>query len=124
MVSAFGLKTFSTDQQSIAARELHRILKPGGRFSLVEVSVPRASILRVPYLFYLKRVIPALGRIFLGNPDNYRLLGVYTQAFLPSQMARHLADAGLEVVRRPLFFGCATLFTGRRPEGPPALGDD
>lgn len=114
-VSAFGLKTFSPEQQATASRELFRILKPGGRFSLVEISKPPARVLRGPYLLYLRRVIPLLGRAFLGNPDNYRLLGLYTEAFAPDHMARCLAEAGLAVAPRKLFFGCATLFVGTRP---------
>lgn len=115
-VSAFGLKTFSPAQQATAARELFRILRPGGRFALVEISTPPRRALRVPYVLYLRRAIPLLGRLFLGNPDNYRLLGLYTEAFAPDHTARCLADAGLTVTPRKLFFGCATLFEGTRPE--------
>ena len=32
-------------------------------------------------MFYLSHVIPMIGRLALGNPDNYCLLGVYTSAF-------------------------------------------
>lgn len=115
VVSAFGLKTFSEDQQTAAVRELRRILKPGGTFSLVEISVPTQRALRAPYLFYLHRVIPLLGRLFLGDPACYRLLGVYTEGFAPAHVARCLEEAGLAYERRPLFFGCATLFVGQRP---------
>ena len=38
-------------------------------------------LLRWPYLFYIKHVIPWVGRAFLGNPQNYRMLGVYTEEF-------------------------------------------
>ena len=117
VVSAFGLKTFSDPQMAVAAAEIARILKPGGVFSLVEISVPPATLLRLPYLFYLRRIIPLIGRLFLGNPDNYRLLGVYTEAFRnTSEMGRHLAAAGLEVEHRSFFFGCATGLRGRQPE--------
>ena len=115
VVSAFGLKTFSAAQTAEAARQLRRILKPGGRFSLLEISLPNFRMLRWPYLFYLKRMIPLLGRLFLGNPDNYRLLGLYTESFDPDTVARELEAAGLSCSRHPLFFGCATLFVGTCP---------
>ena len=116
LVSTFGLETFSDRQMEIAAAEIARILKPGGVFSLLEISVPPAARLRVPYLFYLHRVIPLVGRLFLGNPDNYRYLGVYTEAFRDvATMGRHLAAAGLEVEHGSFFFGCATGLRGRRP---------
>ena len=80
-VSSFGLKTFSTEQTRHLAALVARFLKPGGRFAFVEISVPPNPWLRRPYLFYLNRVIPLVGRMLLGNPDNYRMLGVYTERF-------------------------------------------
>lgn len=80
-VSSFGLKTFNPRQIERLAVEVHRVLKPGGVFSFVEISVPHFTWLRAAYLFYLNHVVPHIGRALLGNPDNYRLLGVYTQSF-------------------------------------------
>jgi len=120
VVSAFGVKTFSKDQQAVLARQLHRILRPGAPFSLVEISVPTNRLLRPLYLFYLRHVIPLLGRLFLGNPDTYRYLSVYTERFGDShELARLLAAAGLEVRERSLFFGCATALSGMRPARAP-----
>lgn len=115
VVSSFGLKTFSDPQARGLAIEIARILKPGGRFSLLEISVPRAAVLRWPYMFYLRYVIPVLGLLFLGNPRCYRMLGVYTAAFGNcSRMATLLRDAGLHAESRELFFGCATAVVGGR----------
>jgi ubiquinone/menaquinone biosynthesis C-methylase UbiE len=116
VVVAFGVKTFSEQQREAFARELLRILKPGGTFSLVEVSVPRQPLLRALYLFYLKRVIPVLGWLFLGNPDNYRMLGVYTERYGDSrQLCAALERAGFEVAYHDLFFGCASGVSGTKP---------
>jgi len=70
VVSSFGLKTFSDRQLGRLVDQVARLLKPGGWFSFVEVSVPPARWVRRPYMFYVKRVIPLIGRAFLGNPDN------------------------------------------------------
>lgn len=116
VVSAFGLKTFSPAQQARLAREVARVLRPGGRFSFLEISVPPARMLRVPYLAYLHRAIPPLGRLFLGNPEAYRMLGRYTEAFGSSAaFAGFLRRAGLRGTLRPYFFGCATGVDGYRP---------
>jgi demethylmenaquinone methyltransferase/2-methoxy-6-polyprenyl-1,4-benzoquinol methylase len=117
IVSSFGLKTFSSEQLSTLAQRIHILLRPGGRFSMLEISVPSFRLLRTPYLFYLGRVIPIMGKLFLGNPDNYRMLGLYTKAFENCDRARELLEkAGLQVETRKYFFGCATGVVGRKPE--------
>jgi demethylmenaquinone methyltransferase/2-methoxy-6-polyprenyl-1,4-benzoquinol methylase len=116
VVSCFGLKTFSPEQRGRAAAEIARVLRPGGRFCLLEISVPPWPPLRGPYMFYLKRVVPLIGALLLGNPDNYRLLGVYTEGFGSCEAtAGELRARGLEVETVSLFFGCATALRGRRP---------
>jgi len=85
VISGFGLKTFDKEQLVQLAAEIGRILKKGGEFSLVDVSVPGHKFLRNTYLFYLKNIIPLLGKLFLGNPETYKMLGIYTQEFENSQ---------------------------------------
>jgi len=115
VVSSFGLKTFDRAQQALLAARVARMLSAGGVFSFVEISVPRAGWLRLAYMFYLRQIIPLIGRLFVGNPANYRMLGVYTEAFGD---CRHFADcletAGLRVTRVSYFFGCATGVCGMK----------
>jgi demethylmenaquinone methyltransferase/2-methoxy-6-polyprenyl-1,4-benzoquinol methylase len=116
VVSSFGLKTFTDEQRTRLAREVARILRPGGKFSFLEISVPPATLLRVPYLAYLRYLVPLIGRVLLGNPDNYRLLGVYTEGFRDcGGFVRQCADAGLRVRPQRFFFGCATGVAGEKP---------
>lgn len=116
VVSGFGLKTFSPSQLEQLAQQVFRILKPGGLFSFVDVSVPPALPLRVAYMFYLKRIIPLLGRLLLGNPESYRMLGVYTERFRNCHLAREAFEgAGLTTRAESYFYGCATGLTGIRP---------
>lgn len=116
LVAAFALKTLSPEQCREFAREVHRLLKPGGRFSMIEISLPKSRILRAPFLFYVERVIPLIGRRLLGNPDCYRMLGVYTVAFGDcSKRIEAFRDAGLQVRLERHFFGCATSLVGIKP---------
>jgi len=116
VISSFGLKTFDPDQQKHLARRVAALLRPGGVFSFVEISVPPSRLLRWPYMFYLKFVIPWVGRIFLGNPANYRMLGVFTEEFGNCrQFAEALREFGLEVAEVRYFFGCATGVRGVKP---------
>jgi ubiquinone/menaquinone biosynthesis C-methylase UbiE len=119
VVSSFGLKTFDRGQQMRLANIVALLLKPGGTCSFVEVSVPPFLPLRAAYMFYLKWLIPVVGRVLLGNPDSYRMLAVYTQAFgNVTHFANCLREAGLEVVPVSYFFGCATGVRGIKPLGP------
>ncbi len=118
VLSSFGLKTLDASQLRVLGRQIHRILAPGGRLSAVEISVPPSRWLRPIYMFYLRRLIPFIGALFLGNPDNYRLLGVYTAEFGDcSDACRALSESGLEVQMVSYFFGCATGIVGRKPAG-------
>ena len=116
VVSSFGLKTFNPDQLVRLAEVINAALRPGGVYSLIEVSVPPNRLLRSLYMFYLCRVIPVIGRLFLGNPDNYRMLGIYTQHFGSAQTTvQALQQAGLQAEYRSYFFGCATGVVGSKP---------
>ncbi len=113
VLSGFGMKTFSDAQLAAMARTIARMLKPGGRIALMDVSTPTAAVMRWPYMFYLKRVIPLLGWLFLGNPENYRMLGRYSERFGNAQkVAQIFNDNGLQVDYVSYFFGCATGVVG------------
>lgn len=115
---AFGLKTFNAEQINILATETKRILKPGGQFSFIEVSKPENKILKVFYGFYLGQVIPVLGRLLLGNPEEYKMLWKYTDKFKNAKQATEIfSKAGLKTEFISYFCGCATGFYGTKTNG-------
>lgn len=114
VTSAFGLKTFSTEQIVELSKEIKRILKPGGTFSLIEVSVPKSLIMRIPYMFYLKIFIPILGFIFRDTTGTYKMLGIYTEKFGNCIFVRDIFNSnGFKTYYKNYFFGCATLVHGK-----------
>jgi demethylmenaquinone methyltransferase/2-methoxy-6-polyprenyl-1,4-benzoquinol methylase len=116
VVSAFGLKTLNAETVAGFAREIHRILKPGGRFSLLEISTAEGWRLAPLYRWYVRSIIPLIGRLCLGDIECYRMLGAYTEAFGSChRVAAAFARAGLEVSVRSHFFGCATSLVGAKP---------
>jgi len=67
------------------------------------------------YRFYLQRVIPILGKLFLGSPDEYKMLWRYTEKFENAKNAMAIfANAGLETKFNTYFYGCATGFYGQK----------
>lgn len=118
VLCAFGLKTFDAAQLKMLAKEVERVLRPGGTFSFVEVSIPRNALLRVLYGLYLRHMVPLAGRLLLGDPAEYRLLWRYTSEFRHVGQAAELFRAcGLVVEVDEYFGGCATGFHGRKRGG-------
>lgn len=118
VISAFGLKTLSAEALSRFAREISRILKPGGRFALIEISRADGWALGPLYRWYLGCVIPWVGKLCLGDIECYRMLGEYTDAFGSCvHVAPVMRSAGLHVEVKEHFYGCASSLTGMKPYG-------
>ncbi len=116
VISTFGLKTFDADQQTVLARQVARLLRDGGSFSLIEASDPKGWILRPFYRAYLDGLLPLLERVFLKGAQDFSMIGTYTRNFRDcSQMADALRAQGLTVTQTAHFFGCATSVAGTKP---------
>jgi demethylmenaquinone methyltransferase/2-methoxy-6-polyprenyl-1,4-benzoquinol methylase len=88
---------------SVAFREFHRVLRPGGRICLLEISAPTGAWGRVLMRTYMKTIVPALALIF-GRKQNTRLLWRYywdtiEACVSPAQVVAALQSAGFTGVR-------------------------
>ena len=114
VVSTFGLKTLAEHEVPLLAKEIKRVLKPNGAFSLLEFSMPPNRFVRFFFRIYVKYYVPFLGWAFLGNPDNYRMLWNYTQEFSNCQQVAEIFErVGFYVEYKSRFFGSATQIIGR-----------
>lgn len=95
-------------------REMHRILKPGGRALILEFSLPANPLFRAGYLFYFRHVLPRIGALLSGDGHAYRYLNQTVETFPYGQAFCSLMEnAGFQSVRaHPLTFGIATLYQG------------
>jgi len=118
VVSTFGLKTLSSEEIGGLAKEVRRVLKPGGSVSILEFSMPPNPFVRFFFGIYVKFYVPLLGWVLLGNPDNYRMLWRYTKKFNNCQETlMAFRKEGFEVCYKSRFFGSATQIIGYAQRG-------
>lgn len=106
----FGIR--NVQQPDRAARELVRVLRPGGRLAILEFGTPRVPGLRAAYLFYFRRVLPLIGRLISRHNDAYSYLPASVAAFHdPDDFIALLRAAGFAEARVvPLTLGIVYLF--------------
>lgn len=110
---SFGLRNATHLAHALA--EIHRVLKPGGRFVCLEFSRPAAWFAPL-YDLYSFFVIPRLGAAVAGEPQAYQYLIESIRRF-PDQpgFATLMQEAGFADVQwENLSFGIACLHFGTR----------
>ncbi len=86
--------------------EAARVLRPGGRLVILEMTLPPQPQLRRVYEFYFRRVLPWIGRRISKHTTAYTWLPESTLAFPgPPERARRLAGLGFREVSYELFMG-------------------
>lgn len=100
----FGIRNLS--DLATGFEELHRVLRPGGRFVMLEFTVPPGRLLRAFYTLYFNRVLPLVGRLVSGHPWAYTYLPRSVRGFPgPEELARLLRRAGFARVDWSLVSG-------------------
>lgn len=93
----FGIRNLADLDRGL--REAARVLKPGARLVILEFATPRAPLLRAAFLFYFRRVLPAIGRLVSKHRDAYTYLPESVLAFPePEALARRVTAAGFSRV--------------------------
>jgi demethylmenaquinone methyltransferase/2-methoxy-6-polyprenyl-1,4-benzoquinol methylase len=108
-IVGFGVRNLA--HLSAGLKELHRILKPGGRLVILEFSRPRHSLMRWLYDRYSFLVMPLLGQLIAGSREAYVYLTTSIRQFpLPEALAELLREAGFaRVTYYPLTDGVAMI---------------
>jgi demethylmenaquinone methyltransferase/2-methoxy-6-polyprenyl-1,4-benzoquinol methylase len=100
----FGVRNVEDLDQAL--REFRRVLRPGGRFVILEITRPRASLARVFYNVWFDRVVPVVGGWISGDREAYSYLPESTKRFPPpDELAARMRSAGFANVQYKLFAG-------------------
>jgi demethylmenaquinone methyltransferase / 2-methoxy-6-polyprenyl-1,4-benzoquinol methylase len=111
---SFGLRNVA--DVSTALRELHRVVRPGGRLVVCEFSRPSWLPFRYVYLKYVMRALPWIAQRVASNPDAYVYLAESIRRWPPQEeLARLIAAEGWRDVRyRNLSGGIVALHLAER----------
>lgn len=110
---SFGLRNVS--DHKVALAEFLRVLKPGGKLVICEFSHVKGP-LGTLYLWYLRKVLPLVSKIFSSNPEAYDYLGDSIAAW-PNQLQlqQDIEQAGFsQVSYQNLTFGIVAIHSGLR----------
>lgn len=111
---AFGIRNF--EHKDIALQEFLRVLVPGGKAVILELSVPDNRRLRRLYDLYFMHILPFIGGLISGNKAAYKYLPASVHAFpAPPVFCEMMRTAGFSDVRfRTFTFGLCRLYIGER----------
>lgn len=112
VASAFVMRNVADLDRALA--EMHRVVRPGGRLAVMELSHPPNALVRVPFWLYFQAVPPLLGS---WARDAYSWLPRSLRTFPDAAgLVARLQRAGwADVGYRRLTGGIVCLHTARRP---------
>jgi demethylmenaquinone methyltransferase/2-methoxy-6-polyprenyl-1,4-benzoquinol methylase len=112
VVAGFTVRNFG--DLSHGLRELRRVLRAGGRATILEFSTPPNRLVGIAYRLYLHRLVPLIAERFGGDAAAYRYLPRSVAAFPDADaLAAQMRDAGFARVRyERITLGIAAIHVG------------
>lgn len=110
----FGVRNF--EHIEIGLAEMFRVLSPGGKLVILELSVPSNRFLRWCYKLYFLKILPAIGGLVSGERGAYEYLPASVLRFpAPNKFISMMKSAGFVAVEHtPLTFGICRMYVGKK----------
>jgi len=108
----FGVRNFENLEKGLM--EINRVIKKGGKISILEFSRPTNPVFKALYNFYFLRILPLFGKLFSSSNSAYTYLPKSVQAFPDGEdFLKVLNKCGFtNTTATPLTFGICTIYTG------------
>ncbi|MGB2850141.1 MAG: bifunctional demethylmenaquinone methyltransferase/2-methoxy-6-polyprenyl-1,4-benzoquinol methylase UbiE, partial [Solirubrobacterales bacterium] len=99
----FGVRNFADLDRGLA--EMNRVLKPGGRMVILEITQPQRPPLSTFFSLWFDRLVPLLGNV-AGDAEAYSYLPESVKRFPPPEdLAEKMERAGLTGIRWTILAG-------------------
>lgn len=107
---AFGVRNFENLEKGLD--EIYRVLKPGGRFLILEFSQPEAFPMKQLYSFYSKNILPQVGKKISKDASAYTYLPDSVKVFpYGKEMVKILKKSKFsQTTDKRLTFGIASIY--------------